>query len=64
VLYDSRNTHPNAVFFIHTSIGSALSGILFFQVVWPRETFCSAQTAANFGEHDISKCLNYLFLTN
>ena len=25
VLYDSRDTHLNAIFFIHTSIGNALS---------------------------------------
>ena len=58
----SRDTHLSAVFFIHTSIGSALSDIVYFLVVWPEEIFCSARTAANFSEHDISKCLNNLFL--
>jgi len=29
VLYDSRDTYPSAVFFIHTSIGGALSDILY-----------------------------------
>ena len=62
VLYDSRDTHPSAVFFMHTSIGGALSDILYFLVVWLREIFYSAQTAASFVEHDISKCLNNLFL--
>jgi len=64
VLYDSRDTHPSAVFFIHTSIGGALSDILYFLVVWLREIFCSAQTAANFGEQDISKYLNTSHRTN
>jgi len=39
VLYNSRDTHPSAVFFIHTSIGSALSDILYFLVIWLREFF-------------------------
>jgi len=28
VLYDSQDTHPSAVFFVHTSIGRALSCIV------------------------------------
>jgi len=62
VLYDSQDTHPSAVFFIYTSMGGALSDILYFLVVWLREVFCSARIAVNFGEHDISKCLNNLFI--
>ena len=64
VLYDScdMRTHLSAVFFMHTSIGSALSDILYFLVVWFSEVFYSARTAENFSEHDISKCLNNLFL--
>ena len=53
---------PSAVFFIHTSIGSALSVILYFLVIWLRAIFSSTQTAAIFGDQDISKCLNSLFL--
>jgi len=33
VLYDSQDTHPSAVFFIHISIGGALSDILYFLVI-------------------------------
>ena len=33
MLYDSRDTHPSAVFFIHTNIGGVLSDILYFLVV-------------------------------
>ena len=55
--------HPQvAVFFIHTSIGSALSIILYFLVVWLGAIFCSTQTAAIFSDQDISKCLYNLFL--
>ena len=52
-------TLPSAVFFIHTSIGGALSVILYFLVVWLGAIFSSTQTA---GDQDISKCLNNLFL--
>ena len=55
-------TPPSAVFFIHTSIGSALSVILYFLVIWLRAIFSCTQTAAIFGDQDISKCLNSLFL--
>ena len=61
MLYDSQDMHPSAVFFIHTSIGGALSDILYFLVVWLREIFCSSQAAVNFSDQDISK-LNNLFL--
>ena len=53
---------PSAVFFIQTSIGSALSVTLYFQVTWLGVIFSSTQTAAIFGDQDISKCLNNLFL--
>jgi len=62
VLYDSRDMHPSAAFFIHTSIGSALSDILYFLVVWLGEIFCCSQATVNFGDQDISRCLNNLFL--
>jgi len=58
VLYDSRDMHLTAVFFIHTSIGSVLSDILYFLIVWLGEIFCGSQVVANFGDQDISKCLN------
>ena len=48
--------------FIHTSIGSALTVILYFLVVWLGAIFSSTQTAATFDDHDISKCLTNLFL--
>ena len=50
------------VFFVHTSIGGALSAILYFLVVWLGATFSSTQTALIFGDQDISKCLCNLFL--
>ena len=53
---------PNTLFFIHTSVGSTLSVILYFLVVWPRAIFSSTQTAAIFGDQDINQCLNNLFL--
>ena len=55
-------TPPSAVFFIHTSIGSALSVILYFLVIWLGAIYFSTQTAAIFGDQDISKCLYNLFL--
>ena len=48
---------PSAVFFIHTSIGSALTVILYFLVVWLGAIFSSTQTTAIFSDQDISKCL-------
>ena len=53
---------PSVVYFVHTSIGSALSVILYFLVSWLRTIFCSTQTAAIFGDQDVSKCLYNLFL--
>ena len=44
------------------SIVSSLSDILYFLVVWLGEIFYSSQATANFGDQDISKCLNNLFL--
>ena len=55
-------TPPNAVFFIHTSIGGALSVILYFLVVWLGAIFSNTQTTVIFGDQDISKCLYNLFL--
>jgi len=31
-------------------------------MVWLGEIFCSSRVTANFGDRDISKCLNNLFL--
>ena len=39
---------PSAVFFVHTNIGSALSVILYFLVIWLEAIFSSTQTAAIF----------------
>ena len=33
VLYLSRDTPPSAIFFVHTSLGGALSGILYFELL-------------------------------
>ena len=54
---------PRAVFFVHTSIGGALCVILYFLVVWLGAIFSSTQTAAIFGDQDISKCLYNQFLS-
>ena len=53
---------PSAVFFVHTSIGSALSVTLYFLVIWLGAMFSSTQTATIFGDQDISKCLYNPFL--
>ena len=45
---------PSAVFFIHTSIGGALSVILYFLVVWLGAIFSGTQTAAIFSDQDIT----------
>ena len=57
-----RDIPPSAVLFVHTNIGSALSVILYFLVVWLGVIFFSTQTATIFGDQDISKCLYNLFL--
>jgi len=48
---------PSAVFFIHISIGGALTVILYFLVVWLGATFLSGQIAAIFAHQDVSECL-------
>ena len=55
-------TPPSAVFFIHTSIGSAFSVILYFLVIWLGAIFSSTQNAVIFGDQGISKCSYNLFL--
>jgi len=55
-VFASRHS-PSAVFYIHTSIGSALIVILYFLVVWLRATFLSGQIAAIFAHQDVSECL-------
>ena len=50
------------IFFIHTSIGGALTVILYFLVVWLRAIFSSTQTAVIFGDKNTSKWLTNLFL--
>jgi len=54
VIFTSRHT-LSAVFFVHTSKGSALSRILYFLVIWIITIFSSSQTAM-----DISKCLTFV----
>ena len=61
VVFASRHP-PSAVVFIHTSIGGALTDLLEFLVVWLGSIFSSTQTAAIFGDQDISKYLTNLFL--
>ena len=51
----------SAVFFVHTSIGGALTVILYFLVVWLGAIFSSTQTTVTFGDQAISKCLTNLF---
>jgi len=41
---------------------SEIGHVMYFLVVWLGEIFCSARIAASFGEHDINKCLNNLFI--
>ena len=48
---------PSAVFFIHTSVGGALTVTLYFLVVWLRATFLIGQIAAIFAHQDVSECL-------
>ena len=57
-------THTRGLCFsyTYTSIGGALSDILYFLVIWLREIFCSIQVAVNFSDQDISKCSNSPFL--
>ena len=62
VLYDSQDTHWSAVFSVHTSISGVLSVILVFLIIWLEEIFCNTRTAENFGDQDISKYLNNLFV--
>ena len=50
------------MFFVHTSIDSALSVILYFLVVWLGAIFSSHQIAVIFGDENISKCSYNLFL--
>ena len=49
--------HPlSAVLFIHTSIGGALTVILYFLVIWLGATFLSGQIAAISAHQDVSEC--------
>jgi len=51
---------PSAVFFIHTSIGSALSDklrILYFLFIWLGVTFSNTWIAAIFARQDVSEFL-------
>ena len=52
-VFASRHS-PSAVFFIHTSIGGALTVILYFLVVW---LGVSGQISAIFAHQDVSECL-------
>ena len=55
-------TPPEYCIFRTHKQGSALSVILYFLVVWLGVIFSSTQTAATFGDKDISKCSYNLFL--
>ena len=55
-------TPPKYCIFHTHKQGGALSVILYFLVVWLGAIFSSTQTAAIFGDQDISKCLTNLFL--
>ena len=62
MLYLPRDTPECCIFRTHKQ-GGALSVILYFLVVWLGGIFSSTQTAAIFGDKDISKCsYNNLFL--
>ena len=64
VLYLPQDT-PHVLYFLYTQayLGGALSVILYFLVVWLGAIFSSTQTAAIFGDQDISKCLYNQFLS-
>ena len=55
-------TPPECCSFCTHKQGGALSVILYFLVVWLGVIFSSTQTAASFGDQDISKCSYNLFL--
>ena len=55
-------TPPEYCIFCTHKQGGALSVILYFLVIWLGGIFSSTQTAAIFGDKDISKCLTNLFL--
>ena len=52
--------HLSAVLFIHTSVGDALSVILYFLVILLGALFLSTQIASIFGDQIVSK-LSYNF---
>ena len=60
-MYGKYSTRWCAVFFVHTSIDSALSVVLYFLVVRLGMISSSTRIAAIFGDQDISKCLYSLF---
>ena len=55
-------TPPEYCIFRTHKQGGALTVILYFLVVWLGVIFSSTQTAAIFGDQDISKCSYNLFL--
>ena len=55
-------TPPECCIFRTHTQGGALTVTLYFLVVWLGVIFSSTQTAAIFGDQDISKCLTDLFL--
>ena len=61
MLYSPREPPKYCIFNTHKQ-GGALSVILYFLGIWLRAIFSSTQTAAIFGDKDISKCLTNLFL--
>ena len=55
MLYLPRDTPKYCIFCTHKQ-GGALSVVLYFLVVWLGAIFSNTQTAAVFGNKDISKC--------
>jgi len=62
VLYLPQDTHPSAVFSVHTSKGSNLSDILYFLVTFHGMIFSNTQTVLIFSDQAITKCSYIWFL--
>ena len=61
-VFASRHPPPSTVLFVHTSIDSALSVLLYFLVVLLGVIFLSTRIASVFGDHTISKLSYNLFV--
>jgi len=55
VLYLPQDTHPSAVFFVHTSKGGALSDILYFWLSFMSD-FLEYPNHCDFSDLAISEC--------